>query len=66
MLWYVAAMARELGVPLSEVAEWNISKLSSRADRGVIGGSGSVYMHPGTDGQPFLSDALVVVTRKYV
>ena len=40
VLWYVAATARELGVPLSEVAEGNIAKLQSRLDRGVIGGSG--------------------------
>jgi len=40
VLWYVAAMATELQVPLSEVAERNLSKLSSRAERGALTGSG--------------------------
>lgn len=40
VLWYLAVMAKELGVPLSEVAERNVAKLESRAQRGVLGGSG--------------------------
>lgn len=40
VLWYVAALARELQAPLSGVAERNVAKLQSRFDRGVIGGSG--------------------------
>lgn len=40
VLWYLAALARELSVPLDTVAERNVAKLSSRADRGVISGSG--------------------------
>lgn len=40
VLWYAAALADELGVTLSDVAEANIAKLASRQSRGVIGGSG--------------------------
>ena len=40
VLWYVAAIARDLGMPLSEVAEGNLEKLESRYQRGRISGSG--------------------------
>jgi NTP pyrophosphatase (non-canonical NTP hydrolase) len=40
VLWYVAALATDLGVELSEVADKNVEKLHSRKNRGVIGGSG--------------------------
>lgn len=40
-LWYIAAMAKELGVDLSEVAHRNLAKLARRAAQGVLGGSGS-------------------------
>jgi NTP pyrophosphatase (non-canonical NTP hydrolase) len=40
VLWYVAALATDLKVELSEVANKNIEKLNSRKNRGVIGGSG--------------------------
>lgn len=40
VLWYIAALADDLGYTLEEVADTNLSKLSSRALRGVIGGSG--------------------------
>ena len=40
VLWYVAAVAHDLGVPLAEVGRKNLAKLSDRATRGVIGGSG--------------------------
>jgi len=39
-MWYLAGIARYLDVDLSEVAEGNIEKLSSRKQRGVISGSG--------------------------
>lgn len=41
VLWYVSELARRLGYMLSEVAEANRIKLTDRADRGVIKGSGS-------------------------
>ena len=40
VLWYVARLADELGLSLSEIAEENMAKLLDRNARGVIGGSG--------------------------
>ena len=40
VLWYVARAAAELDICLSDVARENVSKLSSRKERGTIGGSG--------------------------
>lgn len=40
VLWYVAAVATDLGVTLSEVARINIEKLASRKQRGTLHGSG--------------------------
>eukprot|EP00927_Polykrikos_kofoidii_P080649 TRINITY_DN77564_c0_g1_i1.p1 TRINITY_DN77564_c0_g1~~TRINITY_DN77564_c0_g1_i1.p1 ORF type:complete len:145 (+),score=33.47 TRINITY_DN77564_c0_g1_i1:137-571(+) len=40
VLWYAAAMADELGVPLEEIAKRNLAKLRSRRERGAIAGSG--------------------------
>ncbi len=40
VLWYLAAISRDLGISLSEVAEGNLEKLESRYQRGKIGGSG--------------------------
>jgi NTP pyrophosphatase (non-canonical NTP hydrolase) len=40
VLWYVANMANDLGYSLEEIAQMNIDKLRSRAQRGVLGGSG--------------------------
>ena len=40
VLWYVAQLSRELGYDLEEVAAANLAKLSSRAARGRIAGSG--------------------------
>lgn len=39
-LWYVAAIARYLDLPLSEVAAGNIDKLESRYQRNRIHGEG--------------------------
>lgn len=39
-LWYHAALAREIAVPLETIAKDNLAKLASRAQRGVLGGSG--------------------------
>ena len=40
VLWYVAAMARDLGVDMDTMARMNLEKLRDRAKRDVIGGSG--------------------------
>jgi NTP pyrophosphatase (non-canonical NTP hydrolase) len=40
VLWYLAALSSELGLSLNEIAEKNVSKLSSRKERGVLRGSG--------------------------
>lgn len=40
VLWYVAAIADDLGFTLEDVADTNLSKLASRVERGVIAGSG--------------------------
>jgi len=40
VLWNLAMLLKDQGVDLSTVAEYNLSKLHSRAERGVIKGSG--------------------------
>jgi NTP pyrophosphatase (non-canonical NTP hydrolase) len=40
VLWYLAALAGDLNLSLSDVAEANVRKLESRQARGVLGGSG--------------------------
>lgn len=40
VLWYIAALADDLGYTLEDVAKMNVEKLSSRRDRGVVKGSG--------------------------
>jgi NTP pyrophosphatase (non-canonical NTP hydrolase) len=40
VLWYIAAICEEFDINMCDVAEANIVKLQSRAQRGVIGGSG--------------------------
>lgn len=40
ILWYVARFASELGLSLDQVAAGNLEKLRSRAERGVLAGSG--------------------------
>lgn len=39
-LWYIAAIARYLDLPLSEIAQGNIDKLESRYQRNKIHGEG--------------------------
>lgn len=39
-LWYIAALADDLGFTLQEVVDANFVKLTSRKDRGVLQGSG--------------------------
>jgi len=40
VLWMVSAICDELNVSMAYVADLNIEKLTDRAKRGVIGGSG--------------------------
>lgn len=40
VLWYIAQIATELDLSLDEIAKENIKKLSSRLNRGKIGGNG--------------------------
>lgn len=40
VLWYLSAIATDLNLSLSDIAETNIAKLQSRAERGVISGNG--------------------------
>jgi len=40
VLWYVAALARDLGEDLESIATKNLEKLYDRKARGVISGSG--------------------------
>lgn len=39
-LWYLASLADDLGYTLQDVVDYNVSKLSSRKERGVLKGSG--------------------------
>lgn len=41
VLWYIAVISDRLGIPLSDVAEYNIQKLASRKARGTLTGSGN-------------------------
>lgn len=40
VLWYIAALAHYMDVPLKDVANANLDKLSSRKQRGVLHGKG--------------------------
>lgn len=40
VLWYVAACCHELGFDMSDVAQANLDKLASRAQRDVLHGEG--------------------------
>jgi NTP pyrophosphatase (non-canonical NTP hydrolase) len=40
VLWYCAALSRDIGYDLAEVAAMNLVKLHDRSKRGVLGGSG--------------------------
>ena len=40
VLWYIAAVADNLGLKLDDIAHENIRKLRSRQERGVLKGSG--------------------------
>jgi NTP pyrophosphatase (non-canonical NTP hydrolase) len=40
VLWYIAQVATELGLSLDDIAEYNITKLLDRLERGKIKGDG--------------------------
>lgn len=40
VLWYLSAIATDLGFQLYDIAERNIQKLKDRAERGVLKGDG--------------------------
>lgn len=40
VLWYIAAISRDLGYDMQTIAMMNIQKLNSRKARGVLQGSG--------------------------
>jgi NTP pyrophosphatase (non-canonical NTP hydrolase) len=40
VFWYLSAVATEIDIPLSMIAEANILKLTQRQNRGTVGGSG--------------------------
>jgi NTP pyrophosphatase (non-canonical NTP hydrolase) len=40
VLWYVAALAADLGLALDEIAAENLAKLGSRKQRGRLSGGG--------------------------
>ena len=40
VLWYIAALCRDLDIDMAEVALKNLAKLKSRQERGTIKGSG--------------------------
>jgi NTP pyrophosphatase (non-canonical NTP hydrolase) len=39
-LWYISQIAAEESLTLDQIGDYNIQKLASRQQRGVIGGSG--------------------------
>lgn len=40
VLWYIAMLAKWFDIPLEDIASYNIEKLRSRMERGVIQGDG--------------------------
>ena len=40
VLWYCAALAHDLNIPLATIAAQNKDKLAARKEKGTIGGSG--------------------------
>lgn len=42
VLWYLAVLAKDLGLSLDDIAKHNIEKLHDRKNRGVVHGNGDV------------------------
>lgn len=42
VLWYIAALSRDLNLSMDAIAQANLDKLNSRMVRGVLGGSGDI------------------------
>ncbi len=40
VLWYITAIANELGTDIADVANRNVEKVLGRVERGTLGGSG--------------------------
>ena len=40
VLWYISQLAKELGLSLEDIAQYNLKKLADRAERGVIHSEG--------------------------
>lgn len=40
VLWYMNAIAKQLDIPLEDIAKANLDKIESRATRGTLRGSG--------------------------
>jgi NTP pyrophosphatase (non-canonical NTP hydrolase) len=40
VLWYVAAISKEFGLNMGDIAQGNLDKLAARKERGTLGGSG--------------------------
>lgn len=40
VLWYAAAIARDLGISLDEIARMNLAKLAARSSRNALRGEG--------------------------
>ena len=40
VLWYCAALARDINIPLATIAAQNRDKLRARKEKGTLGGSG--------------------------
>ena len=42
VLWYIAALCRDLGVDMGDLAQANLDKLADRQKRGTLQGNGDV------------------------
>jgi NTP pyrophosphatase (non-canonical NTP hydrolase) len=42
VLWYLAVLAHDLDISLDDIAKYNLDKLQSRKQRGMLKGDGDV------------------------